>query len=255
MPGLDLDGLLRFAAKTAQEAARDVLGAAGPGTAVRLEQGRDIKLEADFRLEDAIVAAIRKKSAYPILSEERGLVAGTLGREPYRWIVDPLDGSLNFHRGIPLSCISIALWKGTEPVLGVILDVGRRELFTGLVGRGAWLNGEKIKVSDVRERSRAVLCTGFPISSDFSQEALRRFVANARSFKKVRMLGSAALMLAYVASGRADCYQEDSIRIWDVAAGLALVKAAGGGMRVTFSDDGLLLKVETSNRELLRRRP
>jgi myo-inositol-1(or 4)-monophosphatase len=115
-----------------------------------------------------------------------------------------------------------------EPLLGVVYDFNRDEMFTGLVTEGAWLNGMPIKVSDVVEESKAVLCTGFPISTDFSELALLNFVKDIQSYRKVRLIGSAALSLAYVASGRVDAYQENDIAIWDVAAGIAIVKAAGG---------------------------
>ena len=96
------------------------------------------------------------------------------------------------------------------------------------MNKGAWLNGQKISTNKVKEKSQAILATGFPVSTDFSKDALLDFVEDIRGYKKIRLLGSAALSLAYVACGRADVYKENNIKIWDVAAGLALVKAAGG---------------------------
>lgn len=138
-----------------------------------------------------------------------------------------------------------------EPLIGVIYDFNRDEAFSGIVGRGAWLNGQQIQVSMVRKSSDAVLVTGFPEGTDFSQASLTRFVNEIRQYKKVRLLGSAALSLAYVACGRADVYHEVDIRIWDAAAGIALVKAAGGSVRISYMDDKSILKVMASNTYLL----
>jgi len=189
---------------------------------------RDVKLVADAVLDRAIVRLLRRESRFAILSEESGTTDLPSSLVGYRWIVDPLDGSLNHSRQIPFSAISVGLWHGETPVLGAIHDPVRREVFSGIVGVGAWLNGQSITTSTVRRRGQAVICTGFPIATDFRTDALSDFVRRIRTFKKVRLLGSAALSLAYVASGRADAYFESQIKIWDVAAGLAVVAAAGG---------------------------
>jgi myo-inositol-1(or 4)-monophosphatase len=190
------------------------------------EVGRDIKLQADQDAE-AVILDILKQSDYPVLAEESGEHGDAAGSGPV-WIVDPLDGTLNFSRGIPLCCTSIALAQGDTAILGVIYDFNRDELFTGVPGHGAWRDGEPMRVSGIREPSRGILNTGFPTASNYSDEAMVEFVANVRRFKKVRLLGSAALMLAYVACGRYEAYAEDGIMWWDVAAGIALVQAAGG---------------------------
>lgn len=193
------------------------------------EPGRDVKLEVDGEAEACIIGMLRERSDVPILGEESGDIAGRgSSASRRRWIVDPLDGSFNCLRGIPFYGVSIALWDGDEPVLGVVYDVARSEMFTGVVGEGACLDGEPIHVSDVRTPDKAVLCAGFPVGADFTTAALTAYVEDVRTFKKTRMLGSAALSLATVAAGRADAYYERGIKVWDVAAGLALVKAAGG---------------------------
>ncbi|MBF0504267.1 MAG: inositol monophosphatase [Candidatus Omnitrophica bacterium] len=251
MAPVDLDGLLLLATDTAKLAAEIALKDHPALRHAKVDLNRDIKLEADYELERVIIENIVRKSDYPILSEERGMVARQGGRGSYRWIIDPLDGTLNFYRGIPMSCISIGLWKDMEPLLGVVLDFNRQEIFTGCVGRGAWLNGVGVKVSPVTEKSKAVLCTGFPISSDFSKEPLLEFVEDIRMFKKVRLFGSAALSLAYVASGRVDGYRENCIKIWDVGAGLALVKAAGGEVCVQKAGHDFVLNVKASSSSIL----
>ena len=187
--------------------------------------GKDIKIDVD-RLAHSTILKKLEETGIPVLSEEDAEHDFNLG---FKWVADPLDGSLNFLRGLPASAVSIALMKEGEPVLGAIYDFNREEMFSGIVGVGAWLNGKEMKVSEVRDKSQAVIMTGFPSHTDYSKEALEKYISLVRSFKKVRLIGSAALSLAYVAAGRADAYYEKDIKVWDVAAGLALVKAAGGG--------------------------
>ena len=223
----DLRGLLALAEAAAHEAGSLLGGNRASFTEVLHEPLRDLKLAADVEAETRILDRLGRESGLAILSEERGVVEG---RTPgtLRWIVDPLDGTVNYARGIGFAAVSIALWDGDAPVLGVVHDFGRKETFSGIVGAGAWVEGARVQVSDAREPSRAVLCTGFPVSTDFSTDGLLGFVEQVRRYKKVRLLGSAALSLAYVASGRADAYVERDIKLWDVAAGLAIVRAAGG---------------------------
>lgn len=250
MQSVDLIDLLSLALDTAKNAVQNLVKTTKDAKVVAFDLLRDVKVEADRKLEDFIIESLTLKSGYPILSEEAGALQGRLSNQGLIWIVDPLDGSLNFSRGIPLCCISIGLWKHMEPVLGVVYDFGRNEAFTGIVGEGAWLNGTPISVSKINERLKAVLCTGFPVSTDFSKDSLLKFVEDIRNFKKVRLLGSAALSLAYVSCGRADFYHENDIKIWDVAGGLALTKAAGGIIQFSPSQDEYTLNVSASNSRL-----
>ncbi len=216
-------------AEAAARDAADLLRArhdAGSGDVVS-SIGRDIKLRSDRAAEAVILERLKAHSAFPILTEESG-AHGATDDAADLWIVDPLDGSMNFNRGIPLVCISIALWRNGEPHIGVVYDFVRDEMFSAEVGRGAWLNGEPIRVSSVADSTQGVLVTGFPSKALMNDEAMARFTHRVRAFKKVRMLGAAALMLAWVACGRVDAYTEEDIMFWDIAAGLALVKAAGG---------------------------
>ena len=189
--------------------------------------GRDIKHRADLESERIILNLLEKSSPYPILTEESGEI-GKLDLTSYFWIIDPLDGTLNFTRGIDFSCVSLSLWHGNEPLLGVINDFNRGEMFSGINGRGAWCNHRAISVSREQNVQQAVLATGFPVNRDFSSAAIGSFIQHIRGFKKIRLLGSAALSLAYVACGRVDAYTEEDIMFWDVAAGIALVRAASG---------------------------
>lgn len=193
-------------------------------------RGRDIKLQADLAAEELIIQRLQQGSGLPILCEEsgeHGLQAGGAF-----WVVDPLDGTFNYSRGVPLCAVSIALVREETPLMGVVYHFGQDEMYQGIVGQGASLrtpDGEAtLQVSGVEDVGQASLVTGLPVNSDFSDGALRDFVHQAQRFKKVRLLGSAALSLALIAAGRFDAYSEDGIMLWDVAAGLALVRAAGG---------------------------
>lgn len=218
------------------------------GSHIESSVGRDIKLEADRLADAAIKSFLAAKSNYGILSEESGYAAGSEGE--FRWIVDPLDGSFNFHRGLPFYGCSVALWHDNTPVLGAILDIERQELFSGAVGLNVLLNGKPVSASDVAQEKDAVLCTGFPVAADFSSGAMDDHYQRARRYKKVRMLGSAALSLCQVACGRADYYFEQGIQIWDIAGGLALIKAAGGKFSMEFLGEGKGWKVEATNAKL-----
>ncbi len=188
--------------------------------------GKDTKIDADMRAHTLIVEHLAP-TGIPVLSEEGAEHTFTDAR---MWVVDPLDGSINFLRGIPNAAVSIALVERGEPVFGVIYDFMRDELYSGVVGGGAQLNGKDISVSDTRDKREGIIMTGFPSYTDYAREALEQYIALVQGFKKVRLIGSAALSLAYVASGKADAYYEKDIKIWDVAAGLALVRAAGGSV-------------------------
>ena len=226
----DLKNLL----KIAEDAARDT-GAilrAGGNRSVALNSDTDVKLAADVDSEKLVRERLGA-TGLPIFGEELGGdpalydSPGTL-----YWVVDPLDGTFNYQRGQPLTCVSIGLMCGSEPVLGVIYNFNADEMFSGVVGTGIFLNGEKIVPAWASEISQACLMTGFPALADKSPEALAPFIAEVGMFKKIRMIGTAALAVAYVASGRADVYSEKGTNLWDVAAGMALVKAAGGFIKI-----------------------
>lgn len=201
--------------------------------------GKDVKISADFNLNKIICDYITTNTTYPILSEEVEDSQDWSAIKGKYWIVDPLDGSLNFSREIPLYCVSLALFQGQQPLAGMIYDPIRRELFLGASEpceladfTGCRLNGEAISVSSTETPGKGVITTGFPSYRDYSKESLNRFLVKVQRWKKVRLLGAAALSLAWVSAGRVDAYFEEDIRIWDVAAGVALVKAAGGTFHI-----------------------
>jgi myo-inositol-1(or 4)-monophosphatase len=198
-----------------------------------LKRRNDPVTVADRESERAIIDLIRlERPDDRILAEESGLdehdrpAAMPASR---RWIVDPLDGTVNFVHGIPQVSVSIALYEDDRPLVAVILDVIREEAFTAELGRGAKLNGNPIAVSAATQLADAVVSTGFPYDHHEHASAYTRTVAlMLEHVNGVRRLGSAALDLAWVAAGRFEAHWEYSLAPWDIAAGALLVSEAGG---------------------------
>lgn len=222
----DLGTLLAIAKAAAAEAGAALKANRTAWSVVEAEYGREVKIGADTRAEKLILDALSKASDYPIISEEAGWVRAMERGDRFVWAVDPLDGSVNYLREYPHCAVSIALLDNGAPVLGVVDCFVLDELFTGVVGEGAWLNGKPMRVSDIADPAGGILQTGVPARANDASMAL--FEERLRTWRKVRMIGSAATALAYVAAGRAEAYRESGSMIWDVAAGCALVKAAGG---------------------------
>jgi myo-inositol-1(or 4)-monophosphatase len=186
----------------------------------------DIKLDLDVRSQDLITSQLLGRFPDHAIYGEEGIAGNQ--ESDFQWIVDPIDGTVNFFYGIPHFCISIALRERGEIILGVIYDPMRDELWQVERGAVATLNDKPICVSTREKLSDAVLSIGFAKSKTTiaaGLPVLEYFVSRAR---KCRLMGSAALDLAYVACGRFDAYIESSVSLWDVAAGKLLVEAAGG---------------------------
>jgi len=213
---------------------------------VEAVEGREVKIEADKHAEALLLDTLKRASPYPIISEEAGWARAMESGDRFVWAVDPLDGSVNYLRHYPHCAVSIALLDAGAPVLGVVDCFALEERFTGVIGEGAWLNGVPMRVSDIAEPSAGILQTGVPARA--SDDSMKLFEERLRTWRKIRMIGSAASALAYVAAGRAEAYRESGSMIWDVAAGCALVKAAGGAYRIG-ADQGLdrPLEVAASN--------
>ncbi len=199
---------------------------------INFEDATDVKLQADMDSEDLIRERLSNGTGLAIIGEEQGGDEGLMEGSEYYWVVDPLDGTYNYLRNQPETCVSIGLMRGKEHVFGVIYDFNSDTLYSGRVGDGLYINGEKHEPRWETDSKKACIMTGFPAGRDYSEESLNDFVLRVQTFKKVRMIGSAALAVAYVAAGRADAYFEESVKLWDVAAGGALVLAAGGHMRI-----------------------
>jgi myo-inositol-1(or 4)-monophosphatase len=206
---------------------------------------RDIKLQADIEAEKIIKDIINKHSSFGILAEESGMSS----KESHKnlWVVDPLDGTANFSRNIPLCCVSIAMLSNTKPVLGVIYDFNNNELYEGSINTSACLNGKEISVSKIQKSHEGILVTGLPNDTDYSDKAMTEMIKNFQNWRKVRMIGSAALASVYVASGKADLYIENNSYLWDIAAGAAIVNAAGGEALILYQNEKFQVDVHFSN--------
>lgn len=223
----DVEKALVVAEKAVHEAGRVLLELARRPLEVLCEPEHDIKLRADQLAEARILEVLASEFPLPVLTEESG-EHGNLSETSRMWVVDPLDGTFNYSRGMPSCCTSVGLWDNGEPVLGAILDFFGGHLFLGAVGRGATLDGVPVKPSGTTDPAKAALATGFPHHMDLGDATMAHFVAQVRRYKKIRMLGSAALMGAYVSNGWLDAYREDDIWLWDIAAAAAIARAAGG---------------------------
>jgi len=213
----------------------------------------DYASEVDGLAEAEIVKELRRANPdYAVLGEEGGAQKGNRGPSRYTWVIDPLDGTSNYLRGFPHWCVSIALCEGPEPVQAVIFDPLRNELFTASRGGGAQLNERRIRVAERRDLAGAVLTTGFPPRERKRAPAqLKCIEALLEQAEDVRRTGSAALDLAYVAAGRSDGYFEAGVHPWDIAAGVLLVREAGG--RVCDFRGGATgpMHVDTGSRHLI----
>lgn len=196
----------------------------------------DIKLELDVRSQKLIERTLRAAFPATALLGEEG-VAGD-PQSASRWVVDPIDGTVNFAYGIPHACVSIALQRrsdsklafpdGYETVVGVVYDPFSDELWTAMRGSLARLNGRVIRVSRRRNLEESIVSIGFAKSRESLEATLPYFNQLVFRVRKIRMMGAAALGLAYVATGRFDAYIERGIRLWDIAAGGFILECAGG---------------------------
>ena len=219
---------------------------------VKMADAHDIKLELDVRSQKLITKILRKAfPKIPLLGEEG--ISGDINSE-YRWVVDPIDGTVNYFFGMPHAAVSIALqWWGESPsspnsrtetkkswlngvsphpnyatILGVIYDPFTDELWTVVHGGPTRLNGRVVRVSRRSRLNESVIAMGFSKSSENLKKSLPHLNRLARHALKIRIMGSAALELAYVASGRLDAYIERTINLWDIAAGALMVEQSGG---------------------------
>jgi len=186
----------------------------------------DIKLEIDIQTQELITKLLLKEFPKHALYGEEGIV-GDQSSE-HQWIVDPLDGTVNYFYGIPHFCVSIALRFRNEVMVGVIYDPIRREMWKGQKGETSKLNGDPVHVSDRADLAEAVVSVGLAKTGETINANFPLLQQMVHRVRKCRVLGSAALDMAYVACGRLDAYIEQGISLWDIAAGWLLVENAGG---------------------------
>jgi myo-inositol-1(or 4)-monophosphatase len=199
----------------------------------------DIKLELDVRCQKLIEKRLR--SAFPqmaILGEE-GIVGDHHALD--RWVVDPIDGTVNFTYGIPHACVSIALQErrtlrkepphpdaNFETLVGVVYDPFTDEMFTAIKGKPALLNGKPISASKRTRLEESIVSVGFAKTAESLEKMLPQFTHLVHRVRKIRIMGAAALAMVYVAAGRFDAYVEGNVRLWDIAAGGLILECAGG---------------------------
>jgi myo-inositol-1(or 4)-monophosphatase len=215
--------------------------------AIDRKGAQDLVSEADRSCEDFIVAELAR--TFPddgFLGEEGGRRGGS---GEALWVIDPIDGTHNFLTGIPFWCVSLALVAGEEAKLGLIYDPTADELFSAAAGAGAFLNGAPMRVSGETDLGRARLCVGFSYRRPVVDH-VRTIEACLTAGCEYLRLGSGALALAYVAAGRFDGYWERHMNSWDAAAGIALVREAGGWTNEFLAGDAL-----TGGNEILAATP
>lgn len=198
----------------------------------------DIKLRLDKECQQLIAEHLL--AAFPessILGEEGN--SGPAASD-YVWVVDPIDGTVNYFYGIPIFCVSIALQYRGRLMLGCVYDPMQRECFSAIAGQPATLNGNPLTVSQRRSMSEAVVFIGHGTHDGSGELGISRFAHISRQVRKIRILGSAALTLCYIAAGRFDAYIEGRISLWDFAAARVILESAGGVLEFTpHSEDGI----------------
>ena len=244
----DILNNLEIAKNAALEAGNMLLNLKGDLNKENISSGKDVKLKADIEAEKLIKKYLQSKSDIPILGEETGASVSDLGE--IFWVIDPLDGTANYSRNIPICCVSIALISDFEPVIGVIYDFNNDDIYEGSIESEAKLNNTNIYVNNNTKKNVSILLTGLPLLTDYSDITLLNMVKDFQLWKKVRMIGSAAMAAAYVASAKADMYKEQGSFLWDVAAGAAIVNAAGGFAKITNQKENYQVDVAFSNKNL-----
>jgi len=222
------DILLKTAVEAGQSAGTLLLRYAATGFQIEYKNPINLVTDADRAAEQCVIDHL--KTRFPdhhFLAEERG--RDNEGSSPYRWIIDPLDGTTNFAHGYPAYCVSIGLEYEGRCILGVVFDPSRNELFTAIEHRGAHVNGRPLHVSQTQTLNSSLLVTGFAYDiREAKRNNLDHFVNFALKTQGLRRTGSAALDLCYVAAGRFDGFWEVRLNPWDMAAGSVIVREAGG---------------------------
>ncbi len=221
----------REAAEKAARAAGQLLRASFHGPLrVNVAEAHDIKLAIDVETQDLITKLLLGQFPEHALYGEEGIV-GDQSSE-YQWVVDPLDGTVNYFYGLPHFCVSIALRQKSEIIVGVIYDPIRDELWAAQKGKKPTLNDREFGVSQRAALADAIISVGLSKTGETIASGLPLLQQMAQRARKCRLLGSAALDMAYVACGRLDAYIEQGISLWDIAAGWILVETAGGKVEI-----------------------
>ncbi len=228
---IPLDAVLAVAIDAARQAGAILAECTRAGFRIEHKELINLVTDADHQAEQRIIDVVNKAfPSHPVLAEERGLTKQSPSR--YKWIIDPLDGTTNFAHEFPAYCVSIGVEYDGREIVGVVYDPTRDELFSAQLGHGARLNGAPICVSSTNHLDRALLVTGFAYDiRETRNNNLNHFARFALKVQGLRRTGTAALDLCYVAAGRFDGFWEVKLNPWDMAAGVLILREAGG--RVT----------------------
>jgi len=243
----DLDSCLQIAKSAALLAGDYLKEQQTKNLKILSNNARDLKLQIDIDAEEIIKEYITQKSSLPILAEESGK-SGDL--DEFFWVVDPLDGTSNFLRNIPISCVSISLMQGLTSVIGAIFDFNNSDLYYAHKDSKAYVNNLELSVSSLNLKKESTLVTGIPAKDNYSDEEFKNMISDFQSWKKIRMIGSAAMASVYVASGKAEAYKENGIFLWDIAAGAAIVEAAGGQISISNLQPDFRVDANFTNKNL-----
>ncbi len=226
MKSFPLNSALAAAVKAARAAGAVMYDGWHKPKKINSAEAHDIKLELDVLCQKLIEKTLAAEfPGVPVLGEEG--ITGDVTAE-HRWVVDPIDGTVNYAYGMPHAAVSIALQHREQSIVGVIYDPFTDELWTAIRGEPTRLNGRIVRVSKRSKVSDTIIAMGFSKSKENLETSLPHLIRISRRAKKIRIMGSAALELAYVSCGRLDAYIERRINLWDVAAGGLLVEMAGG---------------------------
>jgi len=218
---------LKVAIKAAHDSSKIFKQYFGKPNTISKKQGnwRELVTEIDFKIEKNIRAILSKNfPSHKIIGEEMG-VDKNITKTNLIWIIDPIDGTTNFIKGIPLCCISIALWDGKGPLMAVVYNPIVNELFTAARGQGAFMNGKKISVSKTNSTKESFGALGWGRDINIAKKIFRKVISH---FEKLRTLGSGTTELCYTALGRFDFLIHAKLSIWDFAAAVLIVEEAGG---------------------------
>jgi myo-inositol-1(or 4)-monophosphatase len=213
-----------------------------------VNSGRDIKLAIDKEIEEEIKRELQE-FGFNFLGEETGFDADQTSE--YFWVVDPLDGTSNYFRRIPICANSIALMDSKLNVhVAVVNNFLDDKLYIAAKGKGSFCNNKPLKVSDISNKAQATLMTGIPAKSTYLNSEFEELIISFQNWKKVRMIGSATVAGTWVAEGLADTYQEKSIFIWDIASTMLLIKEAGGKVSISPPDQNMRVDAKFTNNVL-----
>lgn len=243
----DYESYLKLAKKAIKETIRNMSHHQQRYKEVQFNKNlpREMKAKID-NSNDMIIKNILKKTNIPILSEE-SFDENLSELKNLVWIVDPLDGTVNYVRKITNSAVSIALYIGLKPIFGVIGEYPSGKIIYGGPKIKSFADKIRIKTSKKKLKKHSILSTGFPSRYDFKKKDPYKLFKFYSKFLKIRMLGSAAISLTKVAEGSIDAYYEEEIMLWDVAAGLAILRGAGGKYKISKSDKLFSLRVYAHN--------